>query len=297
MKKPVFAIAIFFLIVSLSSIPTQAEERIGINCNFYPEIKPFLSRIDPDKISIKYFNGLEFYSAKIKGKEIVIFMGGADQAAASANLQKAIDEFKLTKIIVSGICGSISPDVHIGDVVIPERWANHTYAYLSPKNKNFAPFFKPEAGFSVPYGFMYHDRKELNLMVGYGDIVKEMMWFPVDGELMKVAGKIKSRVKLKKIDTEKPRLLIGGNGVSGSWFVDNYEYRLHLRKYFKAEVVDIESQALCQVAMMNRIPILVVRCVSDYAGNEKGEHNKALKNLFIAAGNSTEVVWKIIEEL
>jgi len=297
MKKLFSVFTFLLLILCLSSIPVQAEERIGINCNFYPEIRPFLSRISKDKVNVKRLNGIEFFSAKMKDKEIIIFMGGSDQASASANLQKAIDEFKLTKIIVSGICGSISPDIHLGDVVIPERWANHTYAYLAPKNKNFAPFFKPDSNFPVPYGFMYHDKKELNRMVEEGDVVKEMMWFPVDKEMMEVAKKIKSRVKLKQIGKEKPQLLIGGNGASGSWFVDNYEYRLHLYKYFKAEVVDIESQALCQVAMMNDIPILVVRCVSDHAGSSKGKQNEVFSNFSTAAGNSSEVVWKIIEEL
>jgi len=299
MKKFYFIFLLLVILFTITINPVLAEERIGVVTNFFPEIKPFLNMIEPEKLDVKVINGVEFFQVVAHGKKLVIFMGGADQAAASASLQKAIDEFKLTKIIVCGVGGGISKGARIGDVIIPGQWANHTYGYLSPKNKNFAPFFKPEKKFPEPYGFMYHDKKELNLQSKKGDIVKEIMWFPIDRKLLKEAGKIKmeSISGLKKLEGNTPRLIVGGNGVSGSWFVDNYEYRLHLDKYFKADIVDIESQALCQVAMMNRIPILVVRSVSDYAGNEKDEQNKVWDNLTGAAHNSSEVVWQIIKNL
>jgi adenosylhomocysteine nucleosidase len=272
-----------------------AEERIGVVTNFYPEIKPFLSRLEGLPVQVTKMAGIEFFQAKIDGKTIILFMGGADEAAASASLQKAIDEFKLTKIIVCGVAGGISPKVHIGDIVIPSQWANHTFGYLANKKKTFASFFKPLEDFPEPYGLMYHDVKEINLDVSAGDSVGRTMWFPVDQEMLNLSKKLGKLPGLKKLAGNDPDFVIGGNGASGTWFVDNWEYRQHLMKYFKADIVDVESQALCQVALRNKIPIIVIRSISDYAGNEEDAHNTVRENLFGAAFNSSEAVWEFIK--
>ncbi|MCE1247408.1 MAG: 5'-methylthioadenosine/S-adenosylhomocysteine nucleosidase [Firmicutes bacterium] len=289
------AILFTFTIMLMFVSAARAEERIGVVTNFYPEIKPFLKRLEGHPVQVKKAAGIEFFETSIDGKTIVVFMGGSDEAAASSALQKAIDEFKLTRIIVSGVAGGVSDRVHIGDVVIPAQWANHTFGYLANKKHTYASFFKPMEDFSEPFGFMYHDAKEINMEVKAGDAVGRMVWFPTDRGMLDLSAKLGKLPNLKNLAGNQTEFVIGGNGASGTWFVDNWEYRQHLMKYFNADIVDVESQALCQVALMNNKPIIVIRAVSDFAGNPEDKHNTVRDNLFGAAFNSSEAVWEFIK--
>lgn len=301
MKKfAIIILALILAVVILSPVMSDTAvspktETIGVLVNFFPEIKPFLEKFG-EKAEMTRVNHVNFYRVKEGNKNVIVFMPGADESAAAAGLQLAIDRFGLDKVIVGGLCGAVSPDLTVGDVVIPERWANHTYAYLAPENRNFAPFFKPLDKFPAPYGDMYHDMKELPLDLTPSDNEKRMMWFDVDKGLLETARNLKD-VDLIEIGGKKPGVKVGGNGVSGAWFVDNYKYRMHLYKYFNAEIVDMESQSLCQTALTNGKPILVVRAVSDYAGSKSGERNVVRNNIFDVADNSSRAIWEIIKSL
>lgn len=77
-------------------------------------------------------------------------------------------------------------------------------------------------------------------------------------------------------DGRVPQTLVGGNGVSGSVFVDNREYRKWLRQVFHAEVTEMESAAVGQVCTINGIDWLVIRAVSDLAGGQEGKNEENL---------------------
>ena len=44
---------------------------------------------------------------------------------AAMNAQLAIDCFKLTDIVVSGIAGGVNPDLQIGDVTVTAQWGQY----------------------------------------------------------------------------------------------------------------------------------------------------------------------------
>jgi hypothetical protein len=63
-----------------------------------------------------------------------------------------------------------------------------------------------------------------------------------------------------------PKVVVGGNGVSGQAFVDNAGFRQYVSRTFAAAALDMESAAVAHVAYINRIPFSAFRSLSDLAG-------------------------------
>lgn len=72
------------------------------------------------------------------------------------------------------------------------------------------------------------------------------------------------------LSKRKARLTVGGNGVTGSVFLDNREYRKWTRDVFNAEVTEMESAAVGQVCTINDIDWIIIRAISDLAGGQEG---------------------------
>jgi adenosylhomocysteine nucleosidase len=126
-------------------------------------------------------------------------------------------------------------------------------------------------------------------------------WFAVDPGMMAVV-KSMPPVTLKRCAAnvclvKEPKVVIGGNGVSGPTFVDNAAYREYAYKTFDAKVLDMETAAVAHVAYANnKVPFIAFRSLSDLAGGGEGE-NQARTFYSLASGNSATVVRTFIRAL
>jgi adenosylhomocysteine nucleosidase len=84
-------------------------------------------------------------------------------------------------------------------------------------------------------------------------------------------------------------VVLGGNGVSGQAFVDNAGFREYAYRTFEANVLDMETAAMAQVAYANAVPFIAFRSLSDLAGGGEGE-NEMGTFFKIAADNSAKVL-------
>jgi adenosylhomocysteine nucleosidase len=89
---------------------------------------------------------------------------------------------------------------------------------------------------------------------------------------------------------------IGGNGVTGSVFLDNADYRNWLGKVFAAQVAEMESAAVAQVCFVNDVDWLVIRSVSDLAGGQQGRN---AENVFdgIASGTGAKLLLGLLDQI
>ena len=123
---------------------------------------------------------------------------------------------------------------------------------------------------------------------------EEKFWFDADPAMLKVARNLGS-VSLDTCDragqclSTTPRLVVGGNGVSGQAFVDNAAFREYTFKTFEANVLDMETAAVGMVAYSNGVPYIAFRSLSDLAGGGEGE-NQIGTFFRIAADNSAKVL-------
>ena len=110
--------------------------------------------------------------------------------------------------------------------------------------------------------------------------IETRFWFEADPGMLAAAARI-GAVELKRCTAEQaclthaPRLVVGGNGVSGQTFVDNAGFRQYVFETFKAQVLDMESAAVAMVAYANGVPFIAFRSLSDLAGGERRRQRAA----------------------
>jgi len=101
-------------------------------------------------------------------------------------------------------------------------------------------------------------------------------WNEADPSLRSAAEKAAETVEFKQcLDAETclprtPIVVLGGNGVTGSVFQDNADFREYLFETFDAQVVEMETSAIATVAYANGIPYIGFRSLSDLAGGGGG---------------------------
>jgi adenosylhomocysteine nucleosidase len=214
--------------------------------------------------------------------------------------QGAIDHFNVTHIVFCGIAGGINPSFSPGDVVVADRWSEYLESVFARRTV---------AGWSVPdwlgktlpnYGMIFPYASKI-AHAGQNEPEKRF-WFNVDPIMLETARSVAMKVELRpcvKQDVcrdKRPRVVIGGAGVSGPAFVDNAEFRKWIYDTFKANSVDNESAPVAHVAYSNHIPFIAFRGLSDLAGGDAAENTE--KELeYLASDNAAAVVKAFLRAL
>jgi adenosylhomocysteine nucleosidase len=277
---------------SASAPLLDATPRIAIISAFQPELTLLLSRLQQPQRHV--LNGVEFSTGTLQGKPVVLFLSGVSMTNAAMTTQLALDHFRVTHVVVSGIAGGVNPALHIGDVTVAQRWAQYLEVVaareVAPGRYQLPPWVK-EA--TLPnFGSFYPRPVEVRSDRQAG--VERRMWFEADPALLAIAHRIEGQ-PLERCDTQAhclgtaPRVVVGGNGVSGQAFVDNVALREYAFRTFDANVLDMETAAMAQVAYANRLPFIAFRSLSDLAGGGPGE-NEMGTFMKIAADNSAHVL-------
>jgi adenosylhomocysteine nucleosidase len=216
---------------------------------------------------------------------------------ASMTAQILIDRFKVARIVFSGIAGGIDPSLHVGDVVVPEEWAEPMESVLMRETPD---------GPKAP-GWM---ERELTGQPGFGVMAPKRVnvagsfqtSFKADPALLEAARKTAAGLSLKACASDghcldqPPQVLIGGIGVSTMSFVDNAKYRDYLFQTWHARATDMESAAVAQVAQINGVPFIAFRSLSDLAGGD-AEGNQMVTFMVLAAENAAAVVRAFVGKL
>ena len=104
------------------------------------------------------------------------------------------------------------------------------------------------------------------------------------------------KVSIRRPDGSKAKVVIGGTGMSGPIFLDDRSFRDFAFQKWHARIHEMEGTAIAQVGYYNRVPILIVRALSDLAGGQSGV-NQEERNSQFAASNAAEVTAKILERI
>lgn len=266
--------------------------RMAILSAFAPELDLLRARLrDPRAYSVQ---GVEFTTGSLEGRPVVLALSGISMVNAAMNTQLLFDRFHVTHLVFSGIAGGVNPGLRIGDVSVPERWGQYLEVVMmreTAPGRYRAPASKGAFEFA-PYGMMQPRAVRARSAEGTG--IQEKFWFEADPRMLAVARGIQS-VPLRGCDRqnrcldERPRLVVGGNGVSGQAFVDNADFRRYVFQTFEAHVLDMESAACAMVAYGNGVPFIAFRSLSDLAGGGPGE-NEMHTFMSLAADNAARVL-------
>jgi adenosylhomocysteine nucleosidase len=278
--KRAFLILIVFLslILSFSCEKTCHKPEVAILFAFGEEGKLLRSKMElTDSLN---FCGRIFWEGKLQGKDVVVVESGVGMTNAAMITQLLIDKYSPEKIIFTGICGGIDSANHIGDVVIPEKWVTHDYGIYDKDG------FSPES---------------LRVVFPGESKATYAMFFAVDKSLLQTAeiSAEEVRDRFQSIGERIPQVRIGGIGTSGNSFIDQKEKCVWLKERFDAQIVDMESAAVVQVANINQVPILVIRSCSDLAGGSgSSTAQEELSQFFeVAADNSAILVLQLLSSI
>jgi len=227
------------------------------------------------------FKGVRYSIGEYEGEPIVVFATGMSIANAAMTMQMAFEYFPIKQVVYMGIAGAVNPELQPGDVVIPERWAYHDESvYVNPDPKKPGAFIqpdyyenflselderritKPHTPVYKPFGFIHPD-EVLIIKDGMPHPVAQS-YFEATPRLLDVARDAIATVEPVRVIPERDAIFsVGGNGVTGSVFLDNREYRKWTREIWNAEVREMESAAIGQVCHINEIDWIIIRAVSD----------------------------------
>ncbi len=201
------------------------------------------------------FSGITYVCGKLSGKEIVVAKCGIGKVSAAVCTQTMILEYSPTLIVNTGVGGSLSTELAIGDIAVANAVVQHDM-----------------------------DTSALGDPVGYisGLNVVEI---PCDTDTVNTAlGCIESLGTVKGV---------AGTIASGDQFIADKAKKDAIVKNFGAIVCEMEGASIGHVCYMNGVKFAVVRAVSDCA--DGSSHMDYAKFLPVAAANATEIIRRMVE--
>jgi adenosylhomocysteine nucleosidase len=273
--------------------------RLAILSAYQPELEALRARMQVDDRQV--IDGRTYYLGSLGGHEVVLLSTGVSMVNAAMTAQTALDHFAISAIIFSGIAGGVNPGLNIGDVVVPAQWGQYQESVFARQTESGWDTGWASAEFGN-FGMVFPQPVSVTRDGGRADEEEPRFWFPVDLEMLDAAREavVVQGVPLQKCAQEgacldhDPKVVVGGNGVSGQAFVDNAEYRTWVWETFQADALDMETAAVAHVAYVNGVPFLAFRSLSDLAGGGPGE-NEIGVFFQLAAENSALVLEKFLQ--
>ena len=202
----------------------EKKEVIGIIGAMDVEVN---SLKDSAKISeTKKIAEMEFCKGQIGEKDVVIVKCGMGKVNAGICANTLINEFGCTKVINTGVAGSLDSKIDIGDIVVSTDAVQHDY------DVEAIGFKKGE----VPYT---------------GKVA-----FEADEAMRKAA--------VEAVEKSAPDIhVFEGRVCSGDQFISKKEQKEKIISDFGGMCCEMEGAAIAQACYLNGTPFVVMRAISD----------------------------------
>jgi adenosylhomocysteine nucleosidase len=188
------------------------------------------------------------WRGELGGREVVLALAGVGKVASALVATSLIERTRPHALVFTGVAGSLDPDLAVGDVLIASHVVQH------------------DAGVLAPGGLQRYQAGHLPFL----NPTTELGW-PCAPDLVARARAVSSHVRFDPLPPSA-----GGHGgrprveeglvATGDVFVNDPETRRRLYEELGARVVEMEGGAVAQVAATLGLPFLIVRTVSDLAG-------------------------------
>ncbi len=226
----------------------------GIICALKIEADGLKQSVENPKI--KTVAGLDFISGKIKGKDVVLSECGVGKVNAALGTQIMIDYYKPDVIINSGIAGSLSKKLKIGDIVISSDCVEHDMNGTALGDPRGEIWYTDEKRIDIPadktaYEKLYDCCKSLGVNVMVGRVA------------------------------------------TGDIFVSSLKQREFIANEFNALCCEMEGGAVGHVCYRNKVPFAILRSISDDLNFNEGVDFDKFR--FFAAENSIKAILKFLD--
>ena len=171
--------------------------------------------------------GSTYYEGILEGLPVVVVQCGVGKVNAAISAQVLCSCYGVTHLVNTGIAGSLSARLDIGDLLISQDAMYHDFDVTA---------------FGYPQG-----------KVPGMDVVA----FPADGGLVALAQAAAEDVH--------PGHVVPGRVASGDQFVCSAEQKERIIAVTQAQCTEMEGAAIAQTAYRNGIPFVIIRAISDKA--------------------------------
>ncbi len=203
---------------------------------------------------------IEARAGRLDGRDVVVAAAGVGKVRAAITATLLVERLGCRALVLSGVAGGLSADAAIGDIVIADRLIDIDYGRLTPEGRIVyqpgvlpIPEEKPEPGYVVPHALADRVRRRL-----------------AETGLEATLGTILTTDAYLASPKERDEL-------AGEW---------------GGLAVEMEGSALCGVAERFEVPWLVVRALSDRAGEDSLEDFTAFVDA--AAASSAHLVRELL---
>ncbi len=200
--------------------------------------------------SVETISGVEYVKGTLHGKDVVIAVCGIGKVAAAMCTQTMILRYAPDRIINTGVGGSLSTELSIGDIAVAESLVQH--------DMDTSPLGDP-----------------VGLISGLN-----MVNMPADEKV--------ARTLISGVETLDGIKALKGVIASGDQFIASEEKKRFIVDNFGAIVCEMEGASIAQVCVTNGVPFGVVRAVSDCA--DGSSHMDYGEFLPIAAANAAKLI-------
>ncbi|MDO5089414.1 MAG: 5'-methylthioadenosine/adenosylhomocysteine nucleosidase [Leptotrichiaceae bacterium] len=209
---------------------------IGIICATSEETQAVKSEMTD--IQEEMSGGIICFKGKFCNKDIILVRSGIGKVNAAMTATILIYKYNTDTVIFSGVAGSLSKNIGIGDIVISDDLIQYDVNV-------------------VEFGYKS------------GQIPEMEQWiFKSDRDLLK---------KAEKINNSKFRIFFG-RILTGDKFVSRKEIKEQLGNDFEGLCVDMESAAVAHVCYRMNVKFLAIRSISDSLTDESGmEYDRFVK--------------------
>lgn len=178
--------------------------------------------------------GIRFHYGVLMGVPVVVAQCGIGKCCAAICAQAMIDKFHVDALINTGVAGGLAEGLRVGDLVIGTDAVQHDFDITA---------------FGHVKGYM-----------GDGESGKPTRYC-ADKHLVSVFKQAADTVLMGN-------RYIEGTIASGDVFVSDDTMKREIHACFGAAAVEMEGAAVAQAAVANGVPFVIVRAISDLAGNE-----------------------------
>ncbi|MBQ6893619.1 MAG: 5'-methylthioadenosine/adenosylhomocysteine nucleosidase [Clostridia bacterium] len=200
---------------------------IGIICAMKIEADAIRASLS-DKVT-ETVSGVEFTQGTLHGKEIVIAVCGIGKVFAAICTEAMILRYSPELIINSGVAGTLTDALSIGDIAIAKTLVQH--------DMDTSPLGDPVGLISGINKI--HFEADTKAVKAFEDAVKEVGANSVVGTI-----------------------------ASGDQFMSDTEKKNIIRDRFNAIACEMEGAAIAHVAYVNSVPFAVLRAISDSASGD-----------------------------
>jgi adenosylhomocysteine nucleosidase len=239
----------------------SAPGPIGVLCALPQEQELLVAALgDPPPLP---GTGLDARRGRLDGRDVVVATAGVGKVKAAGTATLLVERLGCRALVLSGVAGGLGEELGIGDLVIAERVIDVDYGRLTDAGRIVyqpgalpLPELRPEPGYQLPVALLERITEHL----ASSDLTARL-----------------------------------GTILSGDAFLASARVRDELATEWDALAIEMEGSAVCGVAERFGLPWLVVRALSDRAGEESVDDFAAF--VASAASNSAKLVRQLLPVL